>query len=543
VDETAIAQRRRTRRRRQIWTLSSLGAALVVVLVLVAAAMPFRAETLRQRIIDTLSDRLDSDVSLGELHLRIFPRMYAVGNDLIIRQRGRADAPPLISVKRFEVEADLAGLLRKRVTHVKLEGLDIEIPPGGHHDDEPADADTVATSGTAATAAADADMFDSIADGVVISAMDSRDARLALVSSKAGKPAKVWAIHTLHLESVGVGRSMPFRATLTNGIPKGEIDTKGSFGPWHRDEPGDTPLNGAYTFDKADLSIFKGISGMLSSKGSFQGTLDRIDATGETDTPDFTVRLSGHPVPLHTKFHSVIDGTNGDTILERIDASFLDSSLVAKGAVVDDSPGVHGRSVKLDIDMQEARIEDLMRLSVKSERAPMTGALTLQTTFLLPPGETDVADRLQLDGRFSIASARFTDYDVQGKIEELSARGRGQTAAAAHDRVVSGFSGQFKLGGGVLRLPALEFQVPGAGVRLAGAYTLSPETLDFKGKLLLDAKLSETQTGLKSVLLKVVDPLFKQKDGSGSVLPIKITGRRDAPEFGLDLGKVLKKDH
>ena len=123
----------------------------------------------------------------------------------------------------------------------------------------------------------------SLPDGMIIDSMDSVDAKLSIFSRDRNKEPKVWDIHQLHMTDLGVTRAMPYEATLTNGIPKGEIYTKGTFGPWHRDEPGDTPLNGTYTFDHADLSIFKGISGLLSSKGSFGGTLARIDANGETE--------------------------------------------------------------------------------------------------------------------------------------------------------------------------------------------------------------------------------------------------------------------
>ena len=99
------------------------------------------------------------------------------------------------------------------------------------------------------------------------------------------------------------------------------------------------------------------------------------------------------------------------------------------------------------------------------------------------------------------------------------------------ERVASDFQGQFKLGGGRLALPEVTFDVPGARVELAGAYGLKAESLDFKGQLLLDAKISQTMTGWKSLVLKVVDPLFKQKDGSGSAIPIKIVGSRNAPDF------------
>src|SRR5207237_9629586 len=93
--------------------------------------------------------------------------------------------------------------------------------------------------------------------------------------------------------------------------------------PSRRGEPGDTPLGGAVTFNKADLGVFDGISGVLDARGEFGGTLDRIDVHGETNTPEFrVVKTGGRPVPLHTKYHAVVDGTNGNTILNEIDASF-----------------------------------------------------------------------------------------------------------------------------------------------------------------------------------------------------------------------------
>ena len=63
---------------------------------------------------------------------------------------------------------------------------------------------------------------------------------------------------------------------------------------------------------------------------------------------------------------------------------------------------------------------------------------------------------------------------------------------------------------------------------------MKSEALDFHGHLLLDAKLSQTVTGKKSLLLKFVDPFFKRR-GGGSSIPIKIVGTRSQPEFGLDL--------
>jgi hypothetical protein len=73
---------------------------------------------------------------------------------------------------------------------------------------------------------------------------------------------------------------------------------------------------------------------------------------------------------------------------------------------------------------------------------------------------------------------------------------------------------------------------------MQGTYGLKNENIDFRGELRLDAKLSETTSGLKSFLLKLVDPLFKTKD-AGAVIPIRLSGTPDKPSFGVEVGRVL----
>jgi hypothetical protein len=76
---------------------------------------------------------------------------------------------------------------------------------------------------------------------------------------------------------------------------------------------------------------------------------------------------------------------------------------------------------------------------------------------------------------------------------------------------------------------------------LAGSYDVGESKLDFKGQLRLKAKLSQTVTGKKSFFLKAVDPFFS-KQGAGTVLPITITGTREAPVLGVHVfHKTIKK--
>jgi hypothetical protein len=350
----------------------------------------------------------------------------------------------------------------------------------------------------------------------------------------------VWAIHRLRMHGLGVDRAIPYEATLTNAVPPGEIDTTGSFGPWQARAPGRTPLDGKFRFDKADLGVFTGISGILSAHGTFGGTLNRIDIHGETDTPDFTVTAGGHPVPLHATYHAIVDGTNGDTLLDPVNGSFLDTSLVATGGVVG-TPGKEGRTVTLDVTMTKARIEDVLTLAVKGPKPPMTSALQLKTNFVLPPGDEDVVKKLRLNGEFTMTGTSFTNPDVQQQINNLSHRSRGKAPGEETQRVTSQFHGTFTLGGGTLTIPRVTFDVPGSLVRLTGTYDLVPETLNFKGTASMDATISQMTTGFNRKLLKVIDPIFAKTGGGGTEIPIQISGTRSNPSFGLDKGGLFKR--
>ena len=103
---------------------------------------------------------------------------------------------------------------------------------------------------------------------------------------------------------------------------------------------------------------------------------------------------------------------------------------------------------------------------------------------------------------------------------------------------MSRLSGKFTLRAGTLTFSDLSFGVPGAIVQLAGTYDVKRETLDFRGNLLLDATLADTTTGWKAVLGRVAQPLFRRQ-GGGSKLPIRISGPREKPEFGLDVRRAL----
>ena len=186
----------------------------------------------------------------------------------------------------------------------------------------------------------------------------------------------------------------------------------------------------------------------------------------------------------------------------------------------------------------DGRFEDFLRLAVKAQKPAMRGGIGLKTALVIPPGDVDVVQKLQLKGAFDIRRGQFTSDTVQDKIDELSRRGRGEPKNEEVNNVMADFGGNFALRNGRLDLPKFQFTVEGARVALGGNYGLPTQQLDFEGSLILDAPLSKTTTGIKSLLLKVVDPLFR-KDGAGAVVPIVVSGTVDQPSFGLDKGRII----
>jgi len=497
---------------------------LVVIAVVgaIVAGIHFSNPYLHKRVVEMLKEKFHAEVELKDFHVYLFPGVRIEGSGLVLRHEGRTDIPALISIREFSAEAGILGLPWKpwKVDQVTLKGLVIQIPAKGDRGKQ--------------------NWPKAKSLPVLIGEIVSDDAELRMLPKSADKDPHVFAIHHLVMHSVGLDRPAKFTAQLTNAIPPGEIETKGTFGPWSPDDPGQTPLAAEYTFDKADLGVFQGISGILSSTGKFRGVLEKIEVEGKTSTPDFTVTIGGHTLDLETVFSATVDGTNGDTLLHPVTAHLLNTVIVAQGGVVR-SPDKQGKEITLDVTVDKGRLEDLLRLAVKGDQPALTGAINFRTKFDLPHGKGDLADRLNLNGKFDVQHARFTSAEVTAKIESLSRKGQGQPKNKNAGSSVSQLKGNFVLDNGVITFRGLTFTVTGAQVALDGKYGLEREDLDFYGKLRMQAKISQTTTGVKSFVLKAVDPFFR-KNGQ-TELPIKITGQREHPSFGLDLHhKVKDKD-
>jgi hypothetical protein len=547
-----------TRRRRKpifpLW-LSRLGAVVLVLLIVLVIAGEYIARNaepmLRRRVVANLEDRFHSPVELDTLHLSLLHGLQVSGGGLRILYLAGPDRPdahpqnaqPMISVRNFEFRTGLRQLFEPtmRVVTVYVQGMQLNIPPKGERG-------PLIPKG-------DPKRRGQPRIGLVVDKIVCTDLTLSIETNRPGKSPLVFDIRNVTLRDVGLKKPMLFESSLINPKPVGDIRSTGHFGPWQDDNPRDTPVDGTFEFKDADLDTIKGLGGILSSKGSYSGALGQIAVSGSTETPDFSLDVSEHKVSLHTDYKAIVDGTTGDTTLTQVRATFLNTVLLASGSVLrsGDQPGgalgglpgdsvehVPGHDIELTVLSNQARVEDILRLGAKSSPPLMHGALTLKTRLSIPPGQVSVSKKMQVQGTFAIRGATFANAKWQETIDKLSERAQGhpkQANAVDAQVVASQMNGSFALANAVVHISQLHYQMPGAQVELAGDYSLDGNTLEFEGKARTDATASQMLTGWKSWVAKPFDGVLK-KDGAGVEVPIKVSGTKSDPKFGVDLDKM-----
>jgi hypothetical protein len=165
----------------------------------------------------------------------------------------------------------------------------------------------------------------------------------------------------------------------------------------------------------------------------------------------------------------------------------------------------------------------------------MSGQAALQLTAELPDSSEPFLHRVRVDGTFSIDSGTFSKAKTQRGVDELSAGARGQNKDHPPD-VVSDLKGKVALIDQVAHFSNVSFTIPGAHAQMHGTYSVTePYRINLHGQMRVDTRISKTTSGVKSFLLKIMDPIFKKKK-KGEIVPVHIQGTYDKPDFGLDLG-------
>jgi AsmA-like C-terminal region len=475
----------------------------------------------KQRLIDALQESSVRTVTIGRFRRTYFPP-GCVAEDIRFLHRRDRNKPPLITVQTIVVEGSYLGLITfpKRLTKVLVQGMHVTVPPTQPGETNPVMPLTDVKSerpiviGTV------------IADGTV----------LDFISSRQGNERFQLVVEKLALEGVGNNKPILYKASIQNSEPPGLIQSTGRVGPWVSDDPGQTPVIGSFSFEHANVGVFSGLSGILSSGGQFSGRLAQIKVSGNCEVPNLHVAHSAHAERLMAAYQATVNANNGDTLLDQIQSTFNRTVLVSKGAV-SGAAGSKGKVVTLDVTTKQGRIEDLLDMFLSAPTAALTGSINARARVIVPPGPMEFLQKIDVEGDFGLSDGKFTNHDTQNVLNKLSSSAEQNERKAEKENpetALYNLKGHITAKNGLATLTGISFSMPGADAQMHGTFNLLTEEVNLHGVLVTDGKLWAATNGFKSLLMHALTPFLKHSSHATSV-PFKITGKYPAPSVALDL--------
>lgn len=545
-----------SRRGRRLLRWIGIAALLLVAVlaVLFAVKWPFTRHAMTKR----LEHDGEFQVTIGSFHSTYFPP-GCVAEDVSFRRGSREqnasekNSAPALTLRRLTIQTSYAGLLShpKHVAKLVAEGARANLADlrasgsysgwiSGDQQKSPQQNGSRQSPQSESSGSQGSGKQQDVS--TVIDELLVRNSVLVLDN----KPAYQLDIHELRMLNLDPRKTIPFTVSLHATKPDAEIRSEGWIGPEAAGDKHDTPLSGSYQF-QGELGVFKSITGKLSSRGQFHGTLANLQVEGTTESPDFGVKESAHRMRLDTRFRGAVDLKTGEVRLPDLKAKLGSTDLQASAMIAE-----KGKNVELNVKRAQGDVQDLLNLFSHDPRPPMAGPITFAARINLPSQpKKPFKERVVLVGDFKIDPARFTSGRTQFNVDKLSAKAQGETEKgkkkndkAKHagpesddpNPTLADLKGHVELKNGVARFSRLSFSVPGATANMAGTYNLVDKRVDLHGKMSMQASLSQATTGVKSFFLKILDPFFKKKH-AGAVIPVAMTGSYGHTHFSAGPGK------
>ena len=505
------------------WRLPVLAGASIFIIIWISILIwkwPFS----ERAVAVALEHEALESVHIGAFHATFFPLGYVAENIRFAKDARSSSRASEITISKLVIVASWFDLLtmHKRLERVSLAGCRVivpSLPPGSR---KRSDAQSAPPR------------FSEIEE------VDLKDSSIEFAPSEpAGRPFSI-AVKDLTIHEMSGKRSGPFKADVSISKPQGAVRLTGQIGPWEWNDMSRTRLSGSFEVQHADLNSVGSVEGLLGIQGKFAGQLSHVACSGSADVPQFRVAASAHTFRLYTTFAATINGITGDATLDHAD-SHLNSTLVqSKGDVKEDAHH-EGKTTSLRFSVEEGQIGDLLLLFTKAPQPSMAGTVDLRLDAEIPPGDPSFLKKLRLAGDFGIDRGHFTKRGAQDPLNQLSESARGMSKDAQKQdtqTVLSDLSGHVSAQGGIATLSRVSFTIPGGHASVFGTYNLLNQGLHLQGTLRTTGKLSDTTSGLKAAMLKVLVPFLKKR--SVTVVPFVITGTAQHPALSLDL---LDKHH
>jgi len=351
-------------------------AVILISLTIVGAILlhhywPFSEASVR----NNLSDAVSANVRFGSFHQKYFPP-GCVAENVVFERPGSSE--PRVTIHKLTIHAYPSALLHQHVSLIRADGMHVVLPASGPPTSDSSD------------------------ERRIIDRLVADDAVLEIRRKNPQQNLR-FVFHKFTMNYLGGTGPVSFSAVFDNPMPAGLVRTSGQFGPWNKSAADQTPVSGKYSLENADMSVFKGIGGILSSTGAFRGTFKQLAVEGSTQSDEFEVAKTHHTLPLKTQFDGTVNAFVGDVVLNHVSAKFGRNDIVADGTI---GRGENGkRAAVLDLRCDRGRIEDVFYPFIHSPKSPLAGDVSFTMKVTIPSGHEPFLQKLDLRSNFEIHNA------------------------------------------------------------------------------------------------------------------------------------------
>jgi AsmA protein len=300
---------------------------LVIILVAVVFAATFNVNRYHDRIQSELETRLGRKVTLGEMHLGIFPPRFRV-QDVAIADDARFNDPhPFVQAQEFDVSVKLLPLLHKAVEidsisliHPSVELIKDHQGVWNFSSLGNSAANSSAPSGASAPSQAPAQPQTPTpakappASGppLSLSELMVQDGQVALTDHQANSPRSVYDHIDLTLRDFAPAR--PFSIDAAAHLPGAgaqEIHLAGEGGPIVQDKPANTPFHGTINLKQVTIAGFQkfvnspalaNTDGVLTGETKISNESGKLTASGQTNAENLKVHGINLGYPISAQY-------------------------------------------------------------------------------------------------------------------------------------------------------------------------------------------------------------------------------------------------
>ena len=387
---------------------------LLLIVAAVVFAATFNVNQYRGIIQAELEKRLDRKVSLGDMHLGLFPPRFQVENLSIADDPKFNAAKPFVAAQELDVSIKLLPLLHKSVeiSSVSLQRPSVELVKDAHG------TWNFSTVGARQKSAPSQDK-----QQFSLGELAVHDGQMAITDQQARKPRTVY--DHINLALTDFAPDTPFSVDASVHLPgQGvqEIRLQGKGGPVHQPDSAMTPFHGILDLKGIGIAGFQkflqtpaltNTDGVLSGHSNITSESGKLSATGQMTADKLRVRGLEVGYPITTDYDVNDDLATNMLTINRGTVKLGQTPLYATGTV-----NLRPSPAQLDLNLKanNVSITEMARLAAASGIALPPGIM-VNGTANIDIRARGPSDKLALNGTIAGRNMQASGKDIAQPVQ------------------------------------------------------------------------------------------------------------------------------